>query len=268
MNSFLSVKRIKWSIQRLVAEEKRNFLVAFGILLVVNLLMLVGLSSLIEGKRIVKYEDIRLATFVINIFVISFMSYHGYSKKMEKEEYAIHSCMIPNSAFENCLIRVLYLLIYMGIILIALWLADWYTLNYTGLKKSIVENGYQMPKINFLDFKYTSFLTIFFILSMLGFSWLNHKKNNFRSLIATLGIFLLFSINWVLNALFFLKDGIINPIRLPFTSIKLENPTFNRGNFYVISSGINNNQILLYYLLPIALWCVFIYYFKLKEQEL
>lgn len=267
MNSFFSAKRTGWYVQRFIAEEKIILLISVAVLLLVDLIILMGLSTLLDPNRIFKYEEIRLATFIINLMMISFISIYGLSKKIEKEAYAVHSLMTPNSIFENCLLRIFYIIINLLLVLGVFFIADWITVKYL-LNVLFVESGYQLPQINLLDFKYTSFLMVFFILNLLGFIRLTVVKNNLRYFLSIFSIFLFLGINFGLNSFFFDDDGIINILKLPFTIIKLENPTFNKGNFYEISSGVTNNHILMYYMLPIALWCVVIYYFRLKEQEL
>lgn len=265
MNSVFDTKRTWWLLRKLVVEVRIDFLQLLALLFVIDMIFLNGVLSFADNVVRV-YDKVRLIAFVMGLSIAGSLYLYRTTKKLQEKERQIDDFKLPNSILEKCVINVAHSFVLLTTILAVFWFSDWLTINVS--TSFILTDGADHFSLNNpMGFIYIGALIFFFICCILGYIQHTIENKTKGTVFSFMWFGFFFCVNVILNFIFLKGTIPTTYMSLPFMKLKLKNPNFEY-NYYVITSGITNNQVILYFLLPIAVLTILIYFFRLKEKEM
>lgn len=266
MNSTFSLTRTLWLIRKLVTEVRIDFLQLLAITFILNTILFNGFLSLADNVDRI-YDKVRLVTFIISLCLGGSLYLYRISKRLQEKDRQIDDFRLPNSILEKCFVNVLHSLIILITALGVFYFSDWLTILVSSSELISTEVSNFSLFNSPVSFIYIGFLLFFFICCILGY--IQHTIDN--KIKGTIFSFMWFGcfygLNILLNIIFLKEVSPTTFFTLPFMDVRLKN-SFSHFGDYVITSGITNTQVQLYFFAPIIALIILIYFFRLKENEI
>jgi len=276
MNSVFNLKRTGWLIKQHFIEYKLTYLILLITVLIVDLFFLNSVFFLFdpEGNELMKvYLGLRISFFILSVVIGGITYFYSLTRRLETKERQIDDFKLPNSIFEKCFVNILNITLATITITLMFWGVDYLVCHRLLANSEVPVAIHAIPPFNPFEFIYAVYLIFFFVGSIfLGF--ISHTfKRKTRGILVVIGLFIaILLINYVLNGMFFYDLahdlGLSKRVKLPFQNLELKHIGAKKWGNYIISNGITRDQILLYFMLPITIFTVLIYYFRLKEKEI
>jgi len=263
MNSIFSLKRTWHLIRKRADESKWNFLITSIIQVLISLFWL-GLFSFLPDNQYFKLRDIAL----IMSLALGVSIYHWSNYKIIiQKSRIIDDIKLPNSTFESWLVSISHIFL---VIVFHVFVFD--VIDYL-----VLTNHYDVPSLigarsailyNFRDTIPFGSVAFFLIIGVSFYMHKTVKKKHLFTMISMSAIFGVFLLNEVINHILF-SEKLAYKFRwfsVPFQEVYMRKTTFNNRN-YTISSGVSDENFLLFFIFPIVIIWLLIYYFRLKETE-